>query len=175
MKKLVIGTAAVYIEPIQPGVGASHREGRRQREKEAVGRIAQALGISIGHDSDGGPTVDGAYISVSHSMGLAVVAIDPMRPVGVDAEDSRDALWRVRKKFLTERELEEFADEETLLWAWTVKEAVYKAAAKPRPQMTQIECSPSGMMATALGCRYRLHTWLEGSTRVTLAYPDESN
>lgn len=171
MKKISIGTTSVYIEAIAP----SDRIARRQREREAVGRMASVIGVSIGHNPDGSPTADGVNISISHSARLAVAAIDPHRPVGVDVEECRDALWRVRPKFLTARELEAIDGAEDLLWAWTVKEAVYKASVAPRPQMTQIECFPTENMAQAGGCRYGLHSWLEGNTRITLAYPEHAD
>jgi len=176
MKTTVIGTTVIYCssieQPAQDSLSGG-RSTRRSREREAVERIASAAGIEIGHDADGAPIVEGAYVSVSHSMGLAVVAIDRSRPVGIDAEDWRDALWRVRQKFLSEAEINAFADEESLLRAWTAKEAVYKAATAPRPQMLEIECSADMRTATAGGMRYALRSWLEGSTRLTLAYPED--
>lgn len=171
MKKIELGTTAVYIEPIGASLAAPPRSCRRQREKEAVRRIACALGIEILHDADGAPAVTGARISVSHSMRLAVVAIDPFHPIGIDAEEWREALWRVRTKFLTKGEICRFVDEGDLLWAWTVKEAVYKAADSPRPQMAEIECSNGKGCAVAQGRRYALRSWMEGNTRLTLAYP----
>lgn len=170
MKKTLIGTTAIYIEPIEPSQ-ANERGTRRRRETEAVGRIARAIGIAISHDHDGAPVTDGAFISVSHSAGLAVVALDAARAVGIDAEDWRDALWRVRPKFLSEAEAERFADADSLLRAWTAKEAVYKALPRPRAQMTEIECEPGLCRARALGHRFALESWLEGATRITLAYP----
>ncbi len=179
MKKIMIGTTAVYCTPIEQPVGdaseARRRDTRRRREREAVGRIAAEAGISIGHDADGAPMADGVFVSVSHSMGLAVVAVDPRRPVGIDAEDWREALWRVRPKFLSETEMERCADADSLLRAWTAKEAAYKAAPAPRPQMSEIECAAGFGSATACGRRYALVSWLEGPTRLTLAYPADDD
>lgn len=177
MKKKIIGTTSVYSVGIACERSASAgRHTRREREKAAVRSIASALGIEIGHAPDGAPTMDGGNISVSHSIGLAVVAVDPRRRIGIDAEDWRDALWRVRPKFLAEEEMALFVDEESLLRAWTAKEAVYKAAQSPRPLLTEIICSRDFDGAVARGVRYGLLSWLEGLTRVTLAYlpADES-
>lgn len=170
MERISISTTDIYIEPIEPCPDG--RRSRRQREKEAVGRIAMSLGIAIGHDPDGAPVTDGSYISVSHSIGLAVVALDRCRPIGIDAEDWRPALRRVRAKFLSEAEMERVSDDGSLLMAWTAKEAVYKAMPVPRAPMTRIECNADFTAATADGLAYGLTSWLHGTTRITLAAHD---
>ncbi len=110
--------------------------GRRCLERAttiAVLRNLMGPAVSLMHDPDGSPILNGRheYISISHSLKDVAVAIDPERRAGIDTETWREQLSRVAGKYLSETERKEYCTPELLLRAWTVKEAVYKAAKTP--------------------------------------------
>lgn len=99
----------------------------------------------IGHFHNGSPFLYGeeCRISVTHCHGLLAVATLPATPevtldkftpraaLGIDAERAdRNQVLKVRERFLSQRELDMISadDVESNVVAWTVKEAVYKAA-----------------------------------------------
>ena len=105
----------------------------RQAERAAVAELVrEALGedVTIDHRSDGSPTVDvpGMVISVSHCATCAAIALSD-RPVGIDVETDRSQLARVAPRVLSPAELACYSDR--LQAAWTLKEALYKAALTP--------------------------------------------
>lgn len=134
------GEVSVYAEPV---VGAEGRGERRLAEQSAVSRmVADVFGpdVQIGHREDGSPFVmvgQAPEVSVSHCRTLAVLAVGGDERIGVDVEEWREQLRRVARKFLSADEAFE-ADDEALLRAWTVKEAVYKAAGCPGLALTDI-------------------------------------
>lgn len=106
---------------------------RRQAERAATMRLIRALlgsDAELGHSPDGAPLITGSSIniSVSHSRLYAAIAIDPHRRIGIDTETWRDQLLRVAPRFLSSHEQALYSTPALLLHAWTVKEAVYKAA-----------------------------------------------
>lgn len=129
-----IGTTIVGVIPIVAGELC-----RRRAETEAVGRLLRALAgpdVSIEHDSDGAPRLVGAvgHVSVSHSPGAAAVALDAVARVGIDMESVSRAsqLARVAPRVMAADEIAVYGDvEHGLVRAWTIKEALYKAAGNP--------------------------------------------
>lgn len=122
-----IGTTRIGIREIGP----YDTLGRRDAERRAVAHILRDL---LGHDAEithtpaGAPAIPNHHISISHSRRLAAVALDPIRPVGIDVEEPRPTLEKVRDRFITPAELDRIAGvTHPLLFAWTAKEAVYKA------------------------------------------------
>lgn len=110
---------------------------RREAEAKAVGRL---LSVVVGsdchiiHNSDGAPSIDGSdlKISISHSRDYACIAVSPSRIIGVDIEQPRDQLRRVAARVLSAEELDVYGESDALLLcAWTLKEALYKAALTP--------------------------------------------
>lgn len=82
--------------------------------------VYDALGKPFLEDKTG-------HVSVSHSHGLLVVALNRLEPVGVDIELMRDKVVRVQHKFLSALELAEANGEvERLVTFWAAKEALYK-------------------------------------------------
>lgn len=164
-----IAGARVGIHPIADG---DNRLTRRQRERQAVEAIlCDMLGrCTLTHRPDGAPAIDGIpYLSITHSKRLAAVAIHPSAPIGIDAEeDRRDTLRRVKERFLTASEMQ-WIDDDHLLDAWTIKEAVYKAAAAPGLAGTDIALHPGLAQATAQGHVYAIDTLRLGPTLLTLA------
>lgn len=110
---------------------------------------------AIGHDSAGAPYVEGAprvHISISHCADMVAVAVNPDKMIGVDIELWRPKLLKVKDRFLTADESRRIASPRELLQAWTVKEAVYKAARIPGLPLLDIRLPHPGCpMAAAIG------------------------
>lgn len=131
------------------------RHTRLATERAAIASlINQVFGPTaiLSHTSNGAPfiTDNPTRISISHGAGLAILAISPDTPIGIDVECWRDQLLHVAHKFLTPAEQASFATDRTmLLKAWTAKEAVYKAASTPGLSLTDIHLDLSGNPAQA--------------------------
>ncbi|MDE6459694.1 MAG: 4'-phosphopantetheinyl transferase superfamily protein [Paramuribaculum sp.] len=108
----------IYVEKLK----APGREGEKSTVREMI--ISLFAGSELSHKPSGAPFVEGTekYISVSHGAGYAVVAVGD-KPIGVDIEAPRQQLDRIRHKFMRPDDCSE-----SLLHAWTAKEAAFKAA-----------------------------------------------
>lgn len=87
--------------------------------------------IDSAMDDQGKPyLVNGDYhISFSHSFDYASVMISKDKHVGVDIEQIKEKIYRIRQKFLTPLELEGMPDQNdtlALYICWCAKEAIYK-------------------------------------------------
>lgn len=105
---------------------------RREAELEAERLLLP--GVAIVHDADGAPRVEGSAeaISISHSRTHIAIAIGGEAPLGIDIETPRAQLRAVAPRVLSAEELEVYgAAPDGLLRAWTLKEALYKAALAP--------------------------------------------
>lgn len=105
----------------------------REAEKRVVAELVQEAlgeGVMIAHRHDGSPTVDipGIEISVSHCATCAAIALSD-RSIGIDVETDRSQLYRVAPRVLSPAEIDCYRDR--LVAAWTLKEALYKAAMTP--------------------------------------------
>lgn len=109
--------------------------GKRLLLAEAFGPES---GVELVHTATGAPRLTGAAshlaVSVSHSHRLLLMAIgSDDAPLGIDTEtfDRIGQLRRVAAKFLAPGdEMERWGSGDTLpVRAWTIKEALYKAAA----------------------------------------------
>lgn len=102
----------------------------------------------IGHYPNGAPFLIGSpeRISITHTQHFLAVATLPKTPevdlahfnvrtaMGIDAErEDREQVIRVREKFLSDTELAMISKDDirTNILAWTIKEALYKAALTP--------------------------------------------
>lgn len=136
---LIILDTHIYIEPLD---GATPRTRRAEAERAAVAAMVAAhFGPSgrLGHRPDGAPYIEdsAAHISVSHSRHYAVLAVSGDGPIGVDIEEPRyERLRHVATPFLTAAELAAVTDDEALLRAWTLKEALFKATSHLYPPHT---------------------------------------
>lgn len=129
IEEFALGTSRVYRIPLV--------ESGRDGERAAVSRlVARAFGndARLLHAPNGRPYVEGGaggggrFISVSHGAGMALLAVNARRRIGIDVEAPRMQLHRVAAKFLHADEAAVWGGSmERLLAAWTVKEAVYKA------------------------------------------------
>ena len=155
---------------------------RREAEKAAVSALACRVAggnAVIGHDADGAPFICGydGWVSVSHSRVMAFIAVHPSLRIGIDAELPREKLLRVASRFLAPCELPEWNTPEALLRAWTIKEAVYKAAGQPGLPLADIRlphpCIDGGIPCAEIpdGRRFALYRIDEGIHAVTVAVP----
>jgi 4'-phosphopantetheinyl transferase EntD len=128
-------SGAVYLTEIAPEDGEKHREA----ERGAVMRILRHVfgeGVELDHEERGAPIVraDGfsGYVSITHCRSYAAVAVDSSAAVGLDIEEPRKQLANVAPRVLSPSELAIYgARYSGLLQAWTLKEALYKAALTP--------------------------------------------
>lgn len=113
---------------------------RRSRETDAVRRLLNVLlgpDANMAHHENGAPYISDLpemSISVTHSRKVAAVAVctGPDTMIGIDAEEWRTQLERVAPRILSPEEIEKYSGTEThLLAAWTMKEALFKAALTP--------------------------------------------
>ena len=110
----------------------SHRENERYATKKLAELLIGHNMTKICHNADGSPYIEGheLKVSVSHSRNIAAVAIDHRHDIGIDIEQSRPVqLQRVATRVLSENELGFYGkSSESLLQAWTLKEALCKAS-----------------------------------------------
>lgn len=131
IEHLDCGSVQVWLCPVEAAPT------RREAEQRAVGRLLRAAfpdGAELRHTAEGVPCLAGSdvYISISHSRTCAALAVCADAPVGIDVEDWREQLTRVAPRVLSAAELAVYgASPELLLRAWTLKEALYKAAGIP--------------------------------------------
>lgn len=113
----------------------------RQREA-AVALLRHTLGddtVAIAHDNDGAPIIvdatghriDGIHLSVSHSADTIAIAVSNDGGVGIDVQYPSPKLRRVESRFISANDFLPDRSDDSLLRAWTIKEAVYKAAHTP--------------------------------------------
>lgn len=142
------------IQGIAEESGKSRSRMRSERESLAereLLNLAFGEGSHLTHGEHGEPYITESpevNISISHNRSHCLLAISKTYArIGVDVENPRAQLLRVRDKYLTVREFiftrklgpGELMPALTVLW--TVKEAVYKAAGQPGLSLTDIEIS----------------------------------
>ena len=86
---------------------------------------------SVYYNSNGSPSLvdNNSVISISHTNGYASVILHPSASVGLDIEQKRDKIIRLKHKFLAQDELENIDKEnelEHLLLHWSAKETMFK-------------------------------------------------
>lgn len=125
----------VWIAPIAQG-GATDRRCRERRAVASVLRHIFGGDTTLAHTAEGAPTLPQhpqLQISISHCRSLCAVAIaDGSAQIGIDIEEARPQLERVAPRVLSAAEMDIYAPgSDGLLQAWTLKEALYKAALTP--------------------------------------------
>lgn len=160
---------------------------KRQREKAAERLLlCRAFGqpVTLCHDSQGAPFIDGmeVNISITHTQRLVALAVDDSQVIGIDAElVDRQQVIKVRDKFLNASEKQFLAADDLAahIIAWTAKEAVIKAERNSALDWTDGICldpftpDPVKTVLTAR-CgtrRYRLTSCLLDGHYITLATP----
>lgn len=125
----------VWIAPVAQGGSSA----RHERERVAVAAVLRHIfggDTTLAHTADGVPGLPqhpGLQISISHCRSLCAVAIaEGPTQIGIDIEEPRPQLERVAPRVLSAAEMAIYAPVcEGLLQAWTLKEALYKAALTP--------------------------------------------
>ena len=122
---VMVYVAGFLPEEAEAGQNKAQSMAVRRLVREVLGREAV-----LTHRPDGSPAIEGSdvEVSVSHTSGLAVLAVGGRMRIGVDVELPRATLRRVARKFLSASEMDVWVSDSDLLRAWTIKEALYKAA-----------------------------------------------
>lgn len=160
---------------------------KRQREKAAERLLlCSAFGqpVRLVYTEQGAPMVEGSdmNITISHTMRLVVLAIDPAHVIGVDAElCDRLQVIKVRDKFLNSSEKQFLAPDDLAahIMAWTAKEAIIKAERNSALDWTEGICLESFtpdpvetvFKASCKGRCYQLTSRLLEGHFITLAVP----
>ena len=131
--QFTIDKATIHVTRFTPDEEAT---GQISAQGLAVTRLLRhALGsdTTVMHRPDGSPFIDGldSELSVSHCNGYAAIGLHDGPRFGIDIERPRAPLQRVAHKFLSADEMLRYVTPDDLLRAWTVKEALYKAAGLP--------------------------------------------
>ena len=148
MTTTVIDSTTIYrtrLDRFVPDEGEGAESRRREHAAEAA-IIREFFGprVRLEHDANGAPRLVSdddlplPNISISHSRTEIVIAVDDDLPIGVDIENWRNQLMRVASRVMTPEESELYNSAHAYLRAWTIKEALFKAAGKD--DMTMIDC-----------------------------------
>ncbi len=150
MKSIISHNTHIYIKELYHDIGPllhkcspeivktinSIASPRRQREIVTSHLMTKEIfgeGVTIEHDASGAPIIVGieGYISISHSATEIVIAYNRETPIGIDIENWRDQLIKIKSRFLSQKEMTIYSTPQLLLQAWTLKEALYKVAMSP--------------------------------------------
>lgn len=135
---------ATEIPPLPEGIPGARSVAERAAVKRLVREAFPGTGARVAHRESGAPFLEGAdgAVSISHCRRMAVMAVAPEGTrIGVDCESGNRAgqLRRVAPRFLSKEQQGEWsASEAMLFWAWTIKEAAYKAALDPSLRLAEI-------------------------------------
>lgn len=155
------------VTPIENGPGRT----RTERERAAVRAIIThffGADTIVGHRDTGAPYLVGREnisLTVSHSRDYAAIAFSTRRTIGVDIEQWREQLVRVAPRVLSESEMAVYGvSSDLLLRAWTMKEALYKAALTPGLDFRRDIALPSDPASTAATVTGRPYTIIASLT-----------
>lgn len=170
----------LLIAPIDRTDALSRADAERQTVdlllKSALGSDAE-----LAHRESGAPYIAGrdTNITVSHCATHACIAVSDVRPVGVDIEQQRQQLSRVAPRVLSHEELAAYSSPSMLLRAWTLKEALYKAALTPGLDFRKdivLPLPPESSAASVAGLDYAVVAAIETADyTLTLVAPAISN
>lgn len=110
---------------------------KRKREFVAT-RLLRHDNIGFEHihyDPNGAPYINNeGYISISHSGNMVGLAINKNHSVGLDLEFPRENILTIKKKFLSEEEVNLFDTDnpDIVTKIWSSKEALYKLAGRKK-------------------------------------------
>ncbi|MDE6190836.1 MAG: 4'-phosphopantetheinyl transferase superfamily protein [Muribaculum sp.] len=175
IERLQLAGIDIYVTAFTPDELATPQA---EAQKSAVRRLLTAIEGSeaqLCHHDDGSPYIAGfsREISISHCKGYAAIGIGNTARIGIDIETPRATLRRVTRKFLSEEEQKQFTDDEALLTAWTMKEALYKAAGIAGIDFANgIKLpQPGSFMTEIAGTVYRVESVTIANARLTAANP----
>ncbi len=170
------GDIAIYFAPIERLSDESRSESERLITDQVISRV---LGdkVSVARQPSGAPYLVGSelFVSVSHSRRLVAVALSANGPIGVDVEEYRPQLKRVAPRVLSEPELTVYAGStDALLRAWTLKEALYKAALTPGLDFRSdisLPLDPDDTTALVVKCPYIITSFPVAGSLISVARP----
>jgi len=115
--------------PHLKAIPTTYRNVVRQREFLSVrALLCEMTGdsrLTITHEANGRPIVEGYSVSISHTRGYAVLVLaDSDERVGVDVEQRSARVERISDRFISPEESAPTLEEKLLLWS--AKETVYK-------------------------------------------------
>lgn len=130
LQRFSLGGIDIFVTKLQPDINASQRKCTEQKVIDQLIKKVFGEKAQLEHNADGSPFIIGSNkeISISHSRSMATLAIGSDKRFGIDVEEWRDTLQRVRPKYLSAQESETWVTCDDMLIAWTAKEAAYKAA-----------------------------------------------
>lgn len=170
----------LLITPINRDDGLSRADAER-RTVALLLKSALGSDAALAHRESGAPYIAGrdTNITVSHCATHACIAVSDIRPVGVDIEQQRQQLSRVAPRVLSSEELAAYSSPSLLLRAWTLKEALYKAALTPGLDFRKdiaLPLPPESLAASVAGRDYAVVAAIETADyTLTLVAPTISN
>ena len=133
--------AAVSLNSQEEGQYGTYKNENRKRQWLAYRAIVRhfidkSLPANLCYDENGKPwLVEGpGFISVTHAGSYAAAVLSEKRAVGIDIEQLKERILRVKERFLCNRELDHIGSVnhlEKLYVLWGAKEALYKLNGKP--------------------------------------------
>lgn len=117
---------------------------RRKKEKLTEYLLLKELTGSeelvIRHNDDGAPSIDGYFISLSHTEGWAAMILSKSHRVGIDIEYVSERVNRVASRFIREDEQQSTLAERLINWC--SKEAVYKFFTEQHLEFREMRLHP---------------------------------
>ena len=134
--------------------------------------------VTVSHNEDGKPIVDGYNISISHTRGYASVILSKLKNVAVDIEYYSDRVARIADKFIREDEIA--TDIASQLINWSVKETVYKYFSEQNLQYFDMKLIPfeefentKRVLNLKTGCYLDVHYELNNEYVLTYTYNND--
>lgn len=161
------GITRIYCRDLPSGLKRNELRNKERENTLALVRDVFGENAVYSHRNDGSPVIENASnhksISVSHGAGKVLLAVSSAPAVGIDIEAPRRQLLRTASKFM-EKEWNSLSD---LLRAWTIKEAVYKAALTPGLPLMEIPAE-TGETAVA-GFKFNVKVLEEAEHAIAVA------
>jgi len=120
-----------------PGIDEIKSDKRKQEWLSVRLLLQQIIGADayIIYKENGTPVLNNSKynISISHTTGYAAIILSENLNPGIDIEYHSERAWKLREKFLSEKELEIFSGEQSLIFhrkatlCWCAKETAFKA------------------------------------------------
>lgn len=118
---------------------AFRSESRLKEKLTTYALIKELTGLDsleLSYASSGKPLLDGFEISISHTIGWAVVVLSRNTPVAVDIEYRSDRVTRITDRFI--RADEDKSSVDIQLINWSVKETMYKLFSEEQLQFHEM-------------------------------------
>lgn len=167
------GKTTIYAAPL-PHLPKTQRH---PAERQAIASLISeniSPTAHLDHLPSGAPIIIDSqlHISISHGAGLALLAVNPDNPIGIDIEAPRPQLLRIAPRFMDPEEYHLYGHTlDTALAVWTAKEATFKAAAIPGLTIGEIHIDLDSRRAAARTLSLSLHHFHWPDRTLCLAHP----